>query len=97
MGSVNIATPPTVRAKKEEEEQQEETEEEEKEENKLASSKLRWCKTTTHPATYSLTGVKCRATSVAKNMNKRITKPLVFYLERTKTVFFVSGVRLEEI
>ena len=77
MGSVNIATPPTVRAKKEEEEQQEETEEEEKEENKLASSKLRWCKTTTHPATYSLTGVKCRATSVAKKKSKEMERKLM--------------------
>ena len=37
--------------------------------NKLASSKLRLSQseTITHPPTYSLTGVKCRATSVAKN------------------------------
>ena len=39
--------------------------------NKLASSKLRsQSETTTYRLTYSLTGVRCRATSVAKNRFK---------------------------
>jgi len=39
--------------------------------NKLASSKLRYSETMTH----RLTGVKCRATSVAKNSVLLKTKP----------------------
>ena len=38
--------------------------------NKLASSKLRSSETMTYSLTHSLTGVKCRATSVAKNDEK---------------------------
>ena len=36
--------------------------------NKLASSKLRFSETITHSLTHLLTGVKCRATSVTKNL-----------------------------
>ena len=36
--------------------------------NKLASSKLRYSETMTRSLTHSLTGVKCRATSVAKKL-----------------------------
>ena len=38
--------------------------------NKLASSKLRFPETMTYSLTHPLTGVKCRATSVAKNDEK---------------------------
>ena len=38
-----------------------------KRKNKLASLKATLVRNSAHPLTYSLTGVKCRATSVAKN------------------------------
>ena len=38
-----------------------------KEKSKLASLEATLVETMTHPPTHSLTGVKCRATSVAKN------------------------------
>ena len=44
--------------------------------NKLASSKLRYSETITH----SLTGVKCRATSVAKNISSKLQSLTSFLL-----------------
>ena len=40
--------------------------------NKLASLEATLVRNSAHPLTYSLTGVKCRATSVAKNCHLRI-------------------------
>ena len=44
--------------------------------NKLASSKLRYSETITH----SLTEVKCRATSVAKNISSKLQSLTSFLL-----------------
>ena len=51
-------------------EEKDETQENDYEENKLASLEATQVRNSAHPLTYSLTGVKCRATSVAKKGSK---------------------------